>query len=93
MSKEELIYEYSNPDLVKQRANDFYLNPVHISSRKDKKYMVFDGRKMQHFGQWGYIDYTKSQDEEKRNKFRKRNDKWKYRNIYSPAWLSYNLLW
>ena len=93
MLKEQEIYEFSNPEEVRYKAQQYYLNPIHISSRKDKKYMVFDGRKMQHFGQWSYIDYTKSHDEDKRNKFRKRNNRWKYRPIYSPAWLSYNLLW
>ena len=69
------------------------LNPVHESSRKDKKYMVFDGRKMVHFGSFPYEDYTKHHDEHRLTKFRKRNWKWQFAPRYSPAFLSYWLLW
>jgi len=68
------------------------LNPVYESSRKDKKYMVFNGTKMIHFGQFGYEDYTKHGDEKRRDNFRKRNMKWAHARKYSPAWLSYWLL-
>ena len=58
-----------------------------------KKYMVFNGTKMIHFGQFGYEDYTKHGDEKRRDNFRKRNMKWAYARKYSPAWLSFYLLW
>ena len=69
------------------------LNPVHESSRKDKKYMVFDGRTMVHFGQMGYEDATKHNDTDRINRFKKRNWKWQNSPKYSPAYLSYYLLW
>ncbi len=76
-----------------QKAKMMGLNPVHESSRKDKKYMVFDGRTMRHFGQMKYYDWTYDNNEERRNKFRKRNWKWQNSPKYSPAWLSWFLLW
>ena len=38
-------------------------------------------------------DYTKHGDEKRRDNFRKRNMKWAYARKYSPAWLSFYLLW
>lgn len=93
MKKEKQILEFSNPETVRQKGNELYLNPVHLSSRKDKKYMVFDGYKMVHFGQMGYGDFTKHNDEEKRKRFKQRNHKWKNAARYSPAFLAYYLLW
>ena len=60
---------------------------------KIKKHMVFNGTKMIHFGQFGYEDYTKHGDDKRRDNFRKRNMKWAYSRKYSPAWLSFYLLW
>jgi hypothetical protein len=84
---------YSDPDIVAQKAQQLGLNPVHESSRKDKKYMVFDGHKMVHFGQIPYEDYTKHGDKARRDRFRKRNHRWANAPKYSPAFLSYTLLW
>ena len=55
--------------------------------------MVFDGNKMQHFGQMGYEDATHHRDERRITNFRKRNKRWSKAPVYSPAWLSWNLLW
>ena len=49
--------------------------------------------KFVHFGQFGYIDFTKSNDVIKRIKFLKRNWKWADAELYTPASLSYYLLW
>ena len=49
--------------------------------------------KMVHFGYFGMEDYTKHHDEKRRELFRKRNHKWSTAEKYSPAWLSYYLLW
>ncbi len=92
-SKLTQLKEYSNPEFVSWKAQQMGLNPDHESSRKDKKYMVFNGTKMIHFGQFGYEDYTKHGDEKRRDNFRKRNMKWAYARKYSPAWLSFYLLW
>ena len=87
------INKYSNPSIVMKKAKELHLNPIQLSTRKDKKYMVSDGKKLIHFGQMGYEDYTKHHDEKRRELFRKRNNKWATAEKYSPAWLSYYLLW
>jgi hypothetical protein len=93
MNKLVELRKFSNPQTVMNKAYSLGLNAVHPSSRKDKKYMVFDGKKMVHFGQMGYFDFTSHNDKERRERFRKRNNKWKNSPKYSPAWLSYYLLW
>ena len=62
------INKYSNPSIVMKKAKELHLNPIQLSSRKDKKYMVLDPNtnKMIHFGQMGYEDYTKHHDEKRR---------------------------
>ena len=87
------LSKYSNPEYVMHKAKMMGLNPVHESSRKDKKYMVFDGRKMVHFGQMGFEDASKHRDIDRINRFKKRNWKWQFSTKYSPAWLSWFLLW
>ena len=87
------LRKISDPDYVREKAFEMGLNEVHASSRKDKKYMVFDGNKMVHFGQMGYEDYTYTGDKLKRDRFRKRNWKWQNSPRYSPAFLSFFLLW
>ena len=87
------LRNYSDPEYVMNKAKMMGLNPVHESSRKDKKYMVFDGNKMVHFGMMLYEDYTKHGDTKRRDNFRKRNHRWANAPKYSPAYLSYNLLW
>lgn len=92
MKKE--IEKYSNSGIVQQQANKYIGDKVYISTRKDKKYMVKNPQgKWIHFGQMGYEDYTKHKDETRRDNFRKRNAKWSKAEKYSPAWLSYWLLW
>ena len=93
MNKFNELKQYSDPEYVMNKAQELGLNPVHESSRKDKKYMVFDGTKMVHFGQMAYEDYTKHNDEKRRMNFRKRNHRWAHAPKYSPANLSYRLLW
>ena len=89
------INKYSNPSIVMKKAKELNLNPIQLSSRKDKKYMVLNPKtnKMVHFGYFGMEDYTKHHDEKRRELFRKRNNKWATAEKYSPAWLSYYVLW
>ena len=87
MTKLDELYKYSNPEEVNRLAMKFHLNPVYESSRKDKKYMVFDGNKMVHFGSFSpkYEDNTKHGDKKRRDNFRKRNQRWANASKYSPA--------
>ena len=52
-----------------------------------------DDNKLVHFGDQRYEDYTKHKDNTRRDNFKKRNIKWGYAPKYSPAWLSFWLLW
>jgi Family of unknown function (DUF5754) len=93
LTKLDQLREYSDPDYVMWKAQELGYNPIHESSRKDKKYMVFDGHKMIHFGQFGATDYTKHLDDKRRMNFRKRNWRWEYTQQYSASNLSFTLLW
>jgi len=55
--------------------------------------MIKRDNKFIHFGQMGYSDFTKTNDETKRKNFRSRNRAWKNAQKISPSWLSYHLLW
>lgn len=46
-----------------------------------------------HFGQWEMEDFTKHKDKERREKFKNRNKKWATATKWSPAFLSYYILW
>ena len=92
-NKLDELRKYSDPEIVAEKAQQLGLNPVHPSSQARKKFMVFNGEKMVSFGQMGYQDYTKHGDKKRRDNFRKRNHRWASAPRYSPAYLSYNLLW
>lgn len=88
---------YSNPQTVFKKAKQLLGNDViiELSNRKDKKYRILNPytNKYINFGQMGYEDYTKHKDKNRRNNFRIRNNKWANYPIYTPAFLSYWLLW
>jgi len=89
------ILKYSDPIVVRANA-DKYLGkdvPVYLSTRKTKKYMIKHNNRWIHFGQMLFKDYTLTKDENKKLNFQKRNHKWANQPKYTPAWLSYNLLW
>jgi len=94
------IWKFSNPSTVQVKA-DKYLktnNPIYKSTRKDKKYMIYDRKndKWVHFGAMGYEDFTKHRDVKRRNNYRKRatniSGDWR-KNKYSPNNLAIHLLW
>lgn len=91
-----MLTDYSVPSVVYRKAREMFGNDVEIkeSTRKDKKYMLKSpaGRWI-HFGQMGYEDYSKHKNLMRREAFRLRNKKWKDADTYTPAYLSYWLLW
>ena len=92
--KLEELKKISNPDKVYKKFKKMgFKGTISVSTRKDKKYMVIspDGKKV-HFGST-MEDYTYHNDKDRLNNFRNRNKKWKDYPIYSPAYLSYYLLW
>lgn len=88
---------YSNPKLVLKMAKKIYGNDVNIdySTKKDKKYMILNPNtnKWVHFGQMFYEDYTKHKNIQRRDNFRKRNNKWEHTDKYSPSFMSFHILW
>ena len=68
---------------------------IKISTRKDKKYMIYnpENGKWFHFGSSNYSDYTKHKDQQRRIHFFIRNQRWAEADMYSAAYSSYNLLW
>jgi hypothetical protein len=97
-NKSNELSRYSDMTAVLMNAH-VYLGPnadIRLSTRKDKKYMVRDPNgKYIHFGTMNppMEDYTKHRDDRRLELFRKRNARWKKSPKYSPAWLSYWLLW
>lgn len=91
------LEDYSNPIEVYKKAKKIFGNKVLIrpSTRKNKKYMIYDtdNNKWVHFGQMGYSDFTKHNDEGRKHRFLTRNHRWAETYEYSPAYLSYHLLW
>ena len=90
------VREVRNPKLVLKQLKKYYGDDVdlYLSSSKNKKYMVFneDGKKV-HFGDLRFSDWTKHKDKQKRNNFRNRNKRWADADIFTPAHLSYYILW
>lgn len=90
---------YSNPIQVKMNAIKYLGEnvPLYYSTRSSKKYMVITpDNKLVHFGQQGYEDYTKHQDEKRRKSYLARSTKIKgdwATNKYSPNNLAIHLLW
>jgi hypothetical protein len=86
------VSKFSDFEKVKKRGKEYGLE-VFISDRDKKKYMIKRDNKKIHFGQMEYEDFTKTNDETKRKNFRSRNRAWKNAGKFTPAWLSYHLLW
>jgi len=91
------INDFSNPKIVFKNARKLYGNNIMIqlSTRKNKKYMIYDkdNNKWVHFGFFGMEDYTKHKNDIRKQNFENRNHKWAFKDEYSPAFLSYYLLW
>ena len=94
------IDEVSNPEVVLKKAKKYLGKNVIIclSTRKNKKYMVFNPNtnKWIHFGNSNYEDFTKHNDEERRQRYLRRATKIKgnwQENKYSPNNLAIHLLW
>ena len=101
------LNNYSDFEAVLSKAKHYYGENVILqkSTRKTKKYMIFDpyNNKFIHFGQMGYLDFTKYVQiydikiaREHRYRYLRRALKikgdWRD-NQYSPNYLSLLLLW
>jgi hypothetical protein len=96
MNASPALLKNSNPSQVLVNAKKYGYDPSSISESKTKtkKYVIItpEGKRV-NFGQKGYEDYTKHGDEERRARFRTRNARWANAPKYSPARLSWCLLW
>ena len=96
MKYEDLI-RISDPYQVYTKFKKIYPSDsdIKISTRKTKKYMIYDPniKKWFHFGSSDYSDYTKHKDKQRRLKYETRNKRWAESDIYTPAYASYTLLW
>jgi len=95
MKYEDLI-KISDPYKVYIKFKKMYPSnsEIKISTRKDKKYMIYnpDNGKWFHFGS-KMSDWTRHGDTRRRINFLIRNQRWADSDIYSAAYASYNLLW
>lgn len=99
--KLEQLKKVSNPKEVIKNAQQYFNDPdikVYLSKRKDKKYAIYDPniKKLVHFGQMGYYDYTFHGNQQRRENYLKRTanirGSWK-NDRYSANNLSRILLW
>ena len=102
-SKLKLLLKISNPTIVLQNMKKYFNNndnKLYISTRKNKKYMIFDknNNKWVHFGSFDppMEDFTYHKNNSRRENYLKRalniKGNWKD-NFFSPNNLSMNLLW
>jgi len=88
------LIKVSNPVEVKKKGYEIYDRRVLFSNKKNKKYKIKDDNgKYIHFGDLRYEDYTYHKNEKRRASFKNRNRKWENADKFSPAYLSYHLLW
>ena len=99
--KLEQLLKVSNPKEVIKNAQNYFNNPdikVYLSKRKDKKYSIYDpnNKKLIHFGNISYSDFTHHKNLERRDNYIKRasniKGQWK-ENPYSPNNMSIALTW
>ena len=91
---------YSDIEQVFKNAKHYLGDNVqlYVSTKSDKKFMVLnpDTNKFVHFGGMGYEDYTKHQDEQRKERYLKRalniKGRWKD-DPYSANWLAIKFLW
>ena len=95
MKYEDLVL-ISDPYKVYSKFKKIYPrdSEIKISTRKNKKYMIYDPDKNKwfHFGST-MSDWTRHGDTKRRLKFKTRNRRWADADIYSSAYASYTLLW
>lgn len=97
--KYQRLIQVSDPSKVVSKKNSYLGKDVEIfiSDNKDKKYMIITpDNKRVHFGNINYEDFTRHNNNDRRQNYIKRasniKGNWKS-NKYSPNNMSLNLLW
>ena len=89
-------------NIAQQKAKlSGYINPLEISTRKDKKYMIINNEgKSIHFGSSGHSDFILNRNRARRRNYRLRHggilNKFgtpSYKIHGTPAHASYHILW
>lgn len=94
----DLLNQNSNFSIASKLARRLYNQNLFISTRKDKKYMMYNPEQYKyiHFGSINHQDFLKHKDENRRYNYLKRSEgikgRWK-NDIYSPNNLSRRILW
>jgi hypothetical protein len=99
-TKFDELKKYSNFDVAQQKAEEYLGNDTVLftSPRAGKKYRIYDTNKCKwvDFGMMGFEDFTKHQDDERRQRYLARANRiqgnWKD-NPFSPNNLSIHILW
>jgi hypothetical protein len=81
---------------VEKALHKYYGKDVDLyeSTRKDKKFMIKNPEgKWIHFGQKGYSDWHLHKDPIRRDRFKTRNARWANAEKWTPAHLSFYILW
>lgn len=98
-SKLLIVAKMSNIDKVIKKSKQYLGHDnIFISTKTNKKFMVEHPitKKLIHFGDTRYKDFTKHEDIDRRNSYLARANsikgKWKD-DMYSPNNLSINILW
>jgi hypothetical protein len=94
------LNKYSDPTIVFKKAKEYLGNDtiIKISDKPAKKYIILNPNtnKYIYFGQFGFEDFTKHKDLQRRDNYLKRTANikgdWKD-NKYSANNLSRNILW
>ena len=96
------ILQGENLNSLKRKAiNMFGAKDLQISTKRNKKYVVtLNNGDQIHFGHPAYEDFMTDQDQDRRFRYRKRASKRRdkqgkltYKDINSPNYWSYHLLW
>lgn len=100
------IWGVSDPALVRKKYAELYgdeivsirertgeISKINRSTRQFKKYMVFDGKRMIHFGDVRYEDYTHHKDQKRWESYHSRFRENPLYGKYTPYVLSKILLW
>jgi len=73
--QDDVIWKFSNPREVADRAKRIYHSKIYRSTRPSKKYMIFDRayNKWVYFGAMYYEDFTKHKDQKRRDNYLRRS--------------------
>jgi len=98
LSPDDELFQFSNPKLAQHKLREYLDDKnaiLYKSTNKNKKYMILVNGHKVHFGQIGFADFTKHNDEQRRQNYLMRTENirgdWKDQNGLSPFALRLSL--